>query len=59
MDIHIHVLSEVYSMRFNCEIPYTNLTNSVQNYTNAPSAHVDSTDISKFIINTLIAGTLT
>ena len=54
----IDILLEVYSMRFNCGKPYINSANSVQNYTNAPSAHVDCTYISKFITNTLITGTL-
>ena len=56
MDIKIS--SEVHPIRFNSVIPYHNFTSDVQNYTDAPLAHVDCTGLTKFVTNTLISGTL-
>ena len=54
----IDKLSQMDSISFNSGIPYLNLTTIVENDTDTPSAPADCTDLTKFITNTLIAGTL-
>ena len=56
MDIKIS--PEVHPIIFNSVIPCLNFTTDVQNYTDSTLALVDCTDLTKFVTNTLIAGTL-